>query len=130
SGALGIVTGAVFELDLLPASRACAWVVPVGPRPALDALIELERRTGPWLEAFEVVSAEAFDATTGHLRSAARPFGGRPTPEVAVLVELAGPDPDAEDRLVSALDALSDAGLIEDAVVLDSEHAWSFRHGI
>ena len=128
-GAFGIITDVAVQLEQLAASRACAWVVPRDGRAALDALLHLERRHGSWLEAYEVVSAEALDAALAH-GATVHPFGDRPSPGYSVLVELAGDDEGAEDRLLTALGELADQDLVEDGVVVDPDRAWLPRHAV
>jgi FAD/FMN-containing dehydrogenase len=136
-GAFGIITHVALELEQLAASRACAWLIPTSDDAALEVLLHLERHHGGWLEAFEVVSAEALDAALSH-GSAAHPFGERAAPALSVLVELAGDhgsagagDGDAaQERLLVALQELAEAGWIEDGVVVDPTRAWLPRHAV
>lgn len=128
-GAFGIITDVAVQLEQLPTSRACAWLVPRSGDAALDALLHLERRHGSWLEAYEVVSAEALDAALAH-GATVHPFGDRPSPPYSVLVELAGDGEGAEDRLVAALEELAAEELIEDGVVVDPARAWLPRHAV
>ena len=133
-GAFGIITDVAVQLEQVATARACAWLVPTGDEAALAALLHLERRHGGWLEAYEVVSAEALDAALAH-GSQVHPFGDRPSPPLAVLVELAGDAAStgadaAEERLLGALDELATDGLITDGVVVDPVSAWLPRHAV
>jgi FAD/FMN-containing dehydrogenase len=127
SGALGIITDVVVDLGRLPDSRSCAWVIPTNADSALEMLLHLERRHGEWLEAFEVVSAEALRSAVAH--GAPAPFGPEVVPELSVLIEFAGDAP-AEDRLVSALGHLASQGLLTEALVVPADTAWATRHAI
>lgn len=130
SGAVGIVTDVAVDLEWLPSSRACAWVIPREARAALDVLLELERRHHQWLAAFEVVSDHALDAALA-APGVTRPFGNRPSPELSILVEFAG-DTDAEEQLVQALSDLAElpGSVVSDALVIDPARAWEPRHRV
>jgi FAD/FMN-containing dehydrogenase len=136
-GAFGIITHVALQLEQLPTSRACAWLIPTSDDAVLDVLLHLERHHGSWLEAFEVVSAAALDAALSR-GSAVHPFGERAAPALSVLVEFTGDGGPgsadggdaAEEHVVAALEELATEGWIEDGVVVDPTRAWLPRHAV
>jgi D-lactate dehydrogenase (cytochrome) len=128
-GGLGVVTTVAVELTPMADDRACAWLVPTDDASIISALERLEADHHDDLSAFEVVAAEALDAALSLRSITNRPFGDRRSPAHSVLVEFEGAA-GAEERLVAALAALDDDGLLVDAVVQPPEPAWSVRHAI
>ncbi len=128
-GALGIITALAIELTPLRADRSCAWLALNDGHAAIACLRRLEHRSPNEFSAFEVVSAAALERAIALPSSPGSPFKGSPLPACTGLVELSG-TAGVEDRLVSALAELSDAGLIGDAVVVPAETAWALRHSI
>jgi FAD/FMN-containing dehydrogenase len=128
SGAFGIVTDVVVDLGRLPAARACAWMIPRDAVAALETILLLERSYGRWLEAFEVLSAEALEAAVREVGDRG-PFGSRPSPWLSALVEFSGGE-ESEEVLVGALDDLTSRSLISDAVVVPPVRAWAYRHAV
>ncbi len=128
-GSLGVITRVALRLDVLPASTACAWVVPRDADAMVQVVDELERRAGSWLSAVEVVSEAALRTTLEQVDGLRSPFPDDAVPELCALVELSGPA-DAEAQLVARLAELDDLGLLVDAVVGPADQLWAVRHSI
>jgi FAD/FMN-containing dehydrogenase len=128
-GTLGVITRVALRLDVLPASRSCAWLVPRDDTAMIEIVDRLERDAAAWLSAIEVCSAAALRTTLEQVPGLHAPFGAHEVPPLAALVEFAGPD-GAEDALVAALADLEAADLLEDAVVGPPEQVWALRHSV
>ena len=128
-GTLGVITRVALRLDVLPASRACAWLVPLDDAAMVTIVDRLERDAAAWLSAVEVCSAAALRTTLEQVPGLHAPFAAHAVPPLAALVEFAGPG-GAEDALVASLAELEAAGLLEDAVVGPPEQVWALRHSV
>ena len=91
AGMFGVVCRVALDLARIPAHTAGMVVVPADGAAAVDLLTGLEEDLGDLLSAFEVMSAPAMDAALRHVDGLHHPFGGSPLPDLAVLVEVAGP---------------------------------------
>lgn len=127
-GAYGIVTAASFELAMVPASRAAAWLAIPDPAHLPSVLREFEHRAGAWLSAFELASASAVRLLSGghaHLLNRVPPGD-----HDRVLVEIGATDDSAEECLLAAIEALTDSGVVGETVVGDPDRLWEVRHTI
>ncbi len=129
-GTLGIITAAVMKLVPLPRAHATAVVAADSLPKALGLLNRMQEATGGRVEAFELMPADY-----SHRLAKVRPDLGQPfatIPPVTLLIEAAttsaeeaGPGPDGQVPLVakleSVLGAMLEEGLIEDAVIAQSE---------
>ena len=133
-GTLGIITGATLKLYPLSRARWTAWAAVASPNDALRLLAIAQRRCGPTLTAFELISDFALALVERHVPSARSPFGAR-HPQ-AVLLELSDHESEAHARgLLEALlaDAIDD-GIVIDAVVAEdiarTKALWALRENI
>ncbi|MFZ3599431.1 FAD-binding oxidoreductase [Streptomyces sp. BH104] len=126
-GAFGVVTEAALELAPLPASRAAAWLA-VPESHLLDVLTVLERRCGPALSAYEVLSPAAVALLTDHFPHLVHrvPKGDG----FLALAEVAAADDGAEDLLAAALGEVADRGWLGDAKIGPAQHMWEVRHAL
>lgn len=142
-GSLGVITRVAVEVEPIPASTACAWLMPRDPQSVIACLALLETRWGSHLSAFEVASANAMNAALDHVADLRDPFAQidsqtQGDPELRVLIEFETLDATsarvdsatAESFLISALAALQETGLMVDAVIAPTEDAWRLRHSI
>ena len=132
-GTLGIVTGVVLKLWPAQTRRATAWMqLSAGaPIPEIAALVR--RETADLASTFELISASSLGLVAGmrgtELRLAAGPGG-------AVLLELSASSEriPLDDILLGTLEALIEAGHVEDAVLAQSERErremWTIRETI
>ncbi len=132
-GTLGIVTGVVLKLWPAQTRRATAWVqlAAGAPIPAIAALVR--RETADLASAFELISASSLglvaDMRGAELGLASGPGG-------AVLLELSASSEriPLDDILSGTLEALIEAGHVEDAALAQSERQrremWTIRETI
>ncbi|MGB6057890.1 MAG: FAD-binding oxidoreductase, partial [Microthrixaceae bacterium] len=73
-GSLGVITRVAVEVEPIPSSTACAWLVPTDPQSVIGCLGLLESRWGSHLSAFEVASANAIGAALDHVADLRDPF--------------------------------------------------------
>ncbi|WP_238189306.1 FAD-binding oxidoreductase [Methylobacterium frigidaeris] len=118
-GTLGIITAAVLRLHPRPVSKATAFLGLASARAALEAFGRLRDRLGPRLTAFEYVPRFPLEVVLRHLPGAVRPLEGDHA--AYALVEVSSPAPDAPGELEARLGDLIEAGLVEDAVLAQSE---------
>ncbi len=129
-GTLGIITAAVMKLVPAPRAHATAALALRALPDALTLLNRLQEASGGLVEAFEFMPA-----SYSRRLAQVRPDLGQPfatIPEVTILVELgatapalasAGPDGTVAltDLLQTALAEAMESGLVQDAVVAQSE---------
>lgn len=129
AGMFGVVCRAALDLARIPADTAGMVVVPADGAAAVDLLTGLEEDLGDLLSAFEVMSAPAMDAALRHVGGLHHPFGGSPLPDLAVLVEVAGPA-GMQDLLLGAVGRAVHGGRATEAVAMPLEQAWALRHAL
>ncbi|MCL4066382.1 FAD-binding oxidoreductase [Pseudomonas sp. GX19020] len=129
-GTLGIITAAVMKLVPAPRAHATAVVAADSLPKALGLLNRMQEATGGRVEAFELMPEDY-----SRQLSKARPDLGQPfatIPPVTLLIEAAttsaeeaDPGPDGQVPLIakleSVLGAMLEEGLIEDAIIAQSE---------
>jgi len=130
-GRRGIVTAAALEVELRPAVRTTALLVPRDIDSVLTILDVLERTSGAALTAFEVVSGMAIGWVREALPHVTDPFPAGP-PSLSVLVELSDRDEshDLEALLIATLDGLAQTGCVLEAFLVPVTTAWSLRHSL
>ncbi|MBS9722199.1 FAD-binding oxidoreductase [Tianweitania sp. BSSL-BM11] len=134
-GTLGIITGAVLHLHPEMPNRAHAWVSVASPQAAVDLLAAFQDRAGPYIEAFELVSASQFDLVAKYCERIRIPFENG-IPAWSLMIELSSVDSSTD--LNGILETLLESGLehggILDAVVANSEQQakdiWHVRHSV
>jgi FAD/FMN-containing dehydrogenase len=138
SGAFGIVTKVVMEVQRLPGQTATALVVPESDESVPLLLQYLEERCGEYLTAFEGMSGNAMERALGHVKHLRNPFAHGTIPAYAILVELtrSWAPREGEMDLPSFLESVlvdafeGEPALLSDALVGRSEDLWSIRHAL
>jgi FAD/FMN-containing dehydrogenase len=87
SGAFGIVTECVLNLERLPRQTATALLVPASGAHVL-LLRAMEERLGAYLSAFEGMSRNAMKAAFAHMPSLKNPFQSGNVPDYVILAEI------------------------------------------
>lgn len=128
-GTLGVITAASLKLYPLPQARQTALVAIEDARQAVPLLSALRTELADQVEAFELISAIAFEFVERHIEGARNPFDeAHPW---YVLIETTAAD-DAE--LETALARAHEGGLALDVVVAKNESEakalWHMRHSI
>ncbi|RRH78115.1 FAD-binding oxidoreductase [Falsigemmobacter faecalis] len=133
-GTLGIITACVVKLFPAPLSRATAFAGLKTPEDALATFDILRRRAGEHLVAFEYLERFGIEIVTTHLPGARDPL--ETAHPAYALIELTSADGSAglNARLEEALSEAMEAGLVEDAVIANSEGQraalWSLRESM
>jgi FAD/FMN-containing dehydrogenase len=138
SGAYGIVTECVLNVEPLPQQSATALLVPAAPDKVPALLVALEEALGSYLSALEGMSGNAIRAAFNHVSSLRNPFQASTTPDFALLLEIsrintprAGEQPlDAMLEEVLAAIWENDDALLEDAFVGPPHELWALRHAL
>jgi FAD/FMN-containing dehydrogenase len=129
-GMLGIITTAV--LRLLPAAtgHATALIGLASLQSALGIFKKLQADAGPALTACEFFTGDAMALGLAHLPGARAPFAA----PAYVLAELSAHGDTVEEKLLTSLEPLMQAGAVLDAVVAKSEteraQLWSLREAL
>ncbi|ASY64737.1 putative OXIDOREDUCTASE protein [Sinorhizobium sojae CCBAU 05684] len=138
SGAFGIVTECVLNLERLPKQTATAFLVPSGGAHVLPLLKAMEERLGAYLSAFEGMSRNAIAAAFAHVPSLKNPFQGGNIPDYVILAEISRTWTPREGE--QSLDAVLESVLAEiwgmdDAPLADGfigppHETWALRHAL
>ncbi|MEY9779353.1 FAD-binding oxidoreductase [Sinorhizobium fredii] len=138
SGAFGIVTECVLNLERLPKQVATAFLVPASGAQVLPLLKAMEERLGAYLSAFEGMSKNAIAAAFAHVPSLKNPFQGGNIPDYVILAEIARTWVPREEE--QPLDAVLETVLAEiwelqqaplaDAFVGPPHETWALRHAL
>ncbi|AFL54314.1 FAD/FMN-containing dehydrogenase [Sinorhizobium fredii] len=138
SGAFGIVTECVLNLERLPKQTATAFLVPASGAHVLPLLNAVEERLGAYLSAFEGMSKNAIAAAFAHVPSLKNPFQGGNIPDYVILAEISRTWPPREGE--QSLDAVLEGVLAEiwemeeaplaDAFIGPPHETWALRHAL
>lgn len=133
-GTLGVVTGATLRLHPPLRSRAHAWIACAAPSDATALLAMFRDMAGDTIEAFELVSRSQYALVVRHVERVKIPFAS--VPEWSLMVELGSSSASADlDAVLSdVLERALEAGLVQDAVIAQSEgqaqDIWHVRHSV
>ncbi|APG92920.1 FAD-binding oxidoreductase [Sinorhizobium americanum] len=138
SGAFGIVTECVLNLERLPKQAATAFLVPASGAQVLPLLNAMEERLGAYLSAFEGMSENAIAAAFAHVPSLKNPFQGGKIPDYVILAEISRTWAPREGE--QPLDAVLETALAEiweleeaplaDALIGPPHETWALRHAL
>jgi FAD/FMN-containing dehydrogenase len=138
SGAFGIITECVLNLEPAPKQSAAALLVPSSPEQVATLLVAMEDALGSYLSAFEGMSGNAVRAALDHVPSLRNPFQGGIVPDFVILAEISrsslpreGEQPlDAVlEEVLAAVWEREDAPLA-DAFVGPPHEIWALRHAL
>lgn len=133
-GTLGIVTAAAVKLFPKTPNSAHAWVAVPSPAAAVDLLASFQDGAGPYIEAFELLSASQIRLVQRHIERSRIPFAD--TPEWSVMIELAAVDPGTAlgEMLETLLGSGLASGTVSDAAIASSTQQaatfWHIRHSV
>lgn len=138
SGAFGIITECVLNLEPVPQQTATALLVPSDPERVPDLLVAMEGALGSYLSAFEGMSGNAVRAAFDHVPSLRNPFQDGRVPDFVILMEISRSSPQrgGEQPLDAMLEEiLSDFwdgkdALLADALVGPPREIWALRHAL
>lgn len=138
SGAFGIVTQCVLNLEPVPRQSATALLVPSSPDHVAGLLVEMEAALGNYLSAFEGMSGNAVRAALQHVPSLRNPFQGGMVPDFVILAEISRSNAPREGE--QSLDAVLEEVLaaiwegagapLADAFVGPPHEIWALRHAL
>lgn len=137
SGAFGVVTECVLNLEPVPRQSASAFLVPSSSEVVPALLVMMEDALGSSLSAFEGMSGNAVRAALAHVPSLRNPFG-EDVPKLVILAEVSRTNaPRAGEQPLDAMleEVLSeiwddDRSLLADAFVGPPHEMWSLRHAL
>jgi FAD/FMN-containing dehydrogenase len=138
SGAFGVITECVLNLERLPQQTATAFLVPKSAAHVPGLLLAMEERLGTYLSAFEGMSANAVAAALAHVPSLRNPFQGGHIPNYLILLEISRSwtPRSGEQTLDEVLEAtLAEIWESEDAPLADAfvgppAEIWALRHAL
>lgn len=138
SGAFGIVTECVLNLEPLPRQTATAFLVPSSPDRVPDLLVAMEDALGSYLSAFEGMSKNAVSAALAHVPALRNPFQGGLVPDFVILAEISrtSPSRDGEQPLDAVLEEVlarlweREDTPLADAFIGPPHEMWALRHGL
>ena len=138
SGAFGVITECVLNLEPAPKQSATALLVPSSSEQVAPLLVAMEDALGSYLSAFEGMSGNAVRAALDHVSSLRNPFQGGIVPDFVILAEISRSTPprDGEQPLDAVLEEVlaaiwerEDAPLA-DAFVGPPQEIWALRHAL
>ncbi|MBA8904329.1 FAD-binding oxidoreductase [Aminobacter ciceronei] len=138
SGAFGVITECIFNLERLPQQVATAYLVPRSPEHVTVLLNAMEERLGTYLSAFEGMSGAAITRTLAHVEALRNPFPGGAVPDFVILAEVSRSwlPRAAEQQLDAVLEeVLADIWSLPeeslgDAFVGPVHEMWALRHAL
>ena len=129
-GTLGIITAVALKLFPQPQQSSCALLAFERAADAVRILGGLRKKLGDRIDAFELISARAFEFVERHIPNAKVPF--ETEHPWYVLVEASGDG--VPEQLEAALTDKLEAGAIRDAVIAknaaETAELWRLRHSI
>ncbi|WEX77358.1 FAD-binding oxidoreductase [Sinorhizobium numidicum] len=138
SGAFGIVTECMLNLERVPKQTSTAFLVPASGAHVLPLLKAMEERLGAYLSAFEGMSKNAIAAAFAHVPSLKNSFHGGNIPDYVILAEISRTWEPREGE--QSLDAVLETVLAEiweteeaplaDAFVGPPHETWALRHAL
>ncbi|MBB5574760.1 MULTISPECIES: FAD-binding oxidoreductase [Rhizobium] len=138
SGAFGVITECVLNLESAPRQTATALLMPSSGEQVPALLVAMEEALGSYLSAFEGMSGNAIRAALDHVPSLRNPFQGSIVPEFVILAEISrsnlprdGEQPldGVLEEVLAALWEREDAPLA-DALVGPPHEIWALRHAL
>jgi FAD/FMN-containing dehydrogenase len=138
SGAFGIITECVLNLEPAPKQSATALLVPASNEQVATLLVAMEDALGSYLSAFEGMSGNAVRAALDHVPSLRNPFQGGIVPDFVILAEISRSTPPREgeqpldavlEEVLAAIWEREDAPLA-DAFVGPPHEIWALRHAL
>lgn len=138
SGAFGIITECILNLEHKPIQTATAFLVPSDSTAVIGLLRAIETRAGAYLSAFEGMSQVAISATFSHVPSLRNPFHGGEVPGYVILCELSRTwtPREAEQSLDDVLESVladiweNEPDLLADAFIGPPGEMWALRHAL
>ena len=138
TGAFGVITECVLNLEPAPKQSATALLVPASPEAVATLLVAMEDALGSYLSAFEGMSGNAVRAALDHVPSLRNPFQGGVVPDFVILAEISRSTPPREGE--QPLDAVLEEVLaaiweqegapLTDAFVGPPHEIWALRHAL
>jgi len=138
SGAFGVITECVLNIEPLPKQVATAYLVPASGAHVMPLLRAMEDRLGAYLSAFEGISKNSVTAALDHVPSLKNPFQGGNVPDYVILAEISrtwGPR-EGEQSLDAVLESVlaeiweTEEAPLADAFVGPAHEMWSLRHAL
>jgi FAD/FMN-containing dehydrogenase len=133
-GALGVITGAVLQVQRRPLARVSALLVPPTHADIPELLSWLERRYGDLLISFEGMSGEAIRCAYRELPALRRCFSADEVPDYAVLIELASSGEFQAAALAgdlrTAAQKMIELSLAREVLTDDESAFWALRDAI
>lgn len=127
-GTLGVITAATLKLKPADPETGTAFLAIGSPADGLEVLKSLRTQLGDSISALELMSGLGLDLVRSKFPTLQNPFNT--TPNWALLLEASGPLGIGE-RIESALADCIEAGLVEDAVIAQSQsqrdRLWDLR---
>ncbi|MFK0691010.1 FAD-binding oxidoreductase [Mesorhizobium sp. IMUNJ 23033] len=138
SGAFGVVTECVLNLEPLPRQTATALLVPSSSQIIPALLTAMEDALGSYLSAFEGMSGNAVRAALEHVPSLRNPFSRGVVPDFVILTEVSriNAPRKGEQKLDAVLEEVLAAiwedgdALLADAFVGPPHEMWALRHAL
>ncbi len=138
SGAYGVITECVLNLEALPRQVATALLMPASIDRVPELLSHMEAALGGYLSAFEGMSGNAISAALDHVPSLRNPFQGGIVPEFVILAEISRSNAPrkGEESLDEVLETVLEEvwetheGLLADALVGPPQEIWAMRHAL
>ncbi|WP_426125769.1 FAD-binding oxidoreductase [Pararhizobium sp. PWRC1-1] len=138
SGAFGIITECVLNIEPMPKQVATAYLVPTTGAHVMPLLRAMEDRLGAYLSAFEGISKNSVTAALDHVPSLKNPFQGGNVPDYVILAEISRTweSREGEQSLDAVLETVltdiweTEEAPLADAFVGPAHEMWSLRHAL
>lgn len=132
-GSLGIITAATMKIYAKPKEIATAMAIVPSPLAAVELLNEIQGKLDGLVSSFELINGMGLKFLAEYMPDVRQPFAQHPT--WMVLLEVTGGETAQLDaRLMSALEAAIESGLVEDVLLAQNiqqqQEFWQVRESI
>lgn len=133
-GTLGIITAATVKLFPMERQRVTAWLSLSGLKDCVALFAACRDHWGPYLSAFEIMSADTLNFAQDHIPNCRLPVKGPSNWSALIEIADSGVDSALTKRTTAWLEQLFKTGLVTDGAIAQSEkqrqNFWRIRESL